>query len=74
MGPAKPLLELELRPVEAPSRATPGAQVFVLLPPLDALVGAPGFGSAQPIVLPGSLRPFVPAAFFAPHAARRRLH
>jgi hypothetical protein len=74
MSPAKPMLELELRPVEAPSHATPGARVFVLLPRLDELLGEPGFGSAQPIVLPGALRPFVPSAFFAPYAARRHLH
>lgn len=74
MSPAKPMLELELRPTEAPSQATPGAQVFVLLPALDELLDAPGFGSEAPIVLPGGIRPFVPALFFARDAVRRWLH
>lgn len=41
---AKPLLELTLRPSEAPSCASPGAKVYVLLPSLEDLLGAPGFG------------------------------
>jgi hypothetical protein len=36
----KPLLQLELRRVEAPGCATPGACVFMLLPSLDELLGS----------------------------------
>jgi hypothetical protein len=60
----KPLLELELRPVEAPSHATPGARVFVLLPPLDELVGRPGFGASRPILC-GAQLPYDPRMLFA---------
>lgn len=73
MVSAKPLLELELRPVEAPSHATPGARVFVLLPRLDELVGVAGFGQARPIMVPG--RGAVSAwALFSRHIRRLRLH
>lgn len=54
---ARPLLELELRPVEAPAQATAGACVFVLLPTLEELVGREGFGRRDPICLPGAARP-----------------
>jgi hypothetical protein len=74
MIPAKPLLELELRPVAAPAHATPGAQVFVLLPSLDELLGTVGFAAAHPICLPGSPHPFSPRDFFAAHARRQALH
>jgi hypothetical protein len=74
MTPAKPLLELELRPVEAPAHATAGAKVFVLLPSLDELLGRPGFGVSDPICLPGSARPFSPLALFSSQARRRALH
>ncbi len=40
----KPLLELNLRPTEAPACASSGAKVYVLLPSLQELLGAPGFG------------------------------
>jgi hypothetical protein len=53
----RPLLELELRPVEAPAGASVGACVYVLLPTLDELLGYPGFGRYDPICLPGSRRP-----------------
>lgn len=67
----KPCDDLELRPVQAPTEANPGATVFVLLPAVDVLLGAPGFGLRDPICVPGSARPFSPMSFFA--AARRRL-
>ena len=70
----KPLLELELRRVEAPTHASPGACVFMLLPELDELVGRPGFGSSDPICLPGHPGVFTPWSLFAPYGARRRLH
>lgn len=60
----KPLLELELRPIEAPSYATPGCRVFVLLPKLDELLGCPGFGVANPILVAGPA-PYDPRALFA---------
>jgi hypothetical protein len=53
----KPLLELELRPVEAPAQASGGACVYVLLPTLEELLGHPGFGAIEPICLPGARRP-----------------
>jgi hypothetical protein len=53
----KPLLELELRPVEAPAGASEGACVYVLLPTLEELVGCPGFGRDDPICLTGAHRP-----------------
>ncbi len=54
---SKPLLELELRPVEAPAHATGGACVYVLLPTLEELLACPGFARRDPICLPGSCRP-----------------
>ena len=69
---SKPLLELELRPVEGHPLASPGATVFVLLPSLDELVGSPGFGSVDPICLPGSARPYRPQTLFE-HASRPTL-
>jgi hypothetical protein len=42
---------LELR------RVSPHARVFVLLPTLAELLGEPGFGLRDPIVLPGHARP-----------------
>lgn len=60
----KPLLELELRPTEAPACATPGASVFVLLPALDDLLNAPGFATRGAILLSRPAR----AARFAPTA------
>lgn len=47
--------DLELRPVASGSEA--GVRAFVLLPALDALLGAPAFGQRSPISLPGSQRP-----------------
>ncbi len=47
----KPFVELELRPVAAPSCATAGARVFMLLPTLDELLGATAFGEPRPILL-----------------------
>lgn len=57
MTTAKPVLELDLRPVEAPAHASAGACVYVLLPTLEELLGVPGFGAGSPICLPGARRP-----------------
>jgi hypothetical protein len=57
MSTPKPLLELEFRPIEAPAHASAGACVYVLLPTLAELLGEPGFGSREPICLPGAGRP-----------------
>ena len=54
---ARPFLQLELRPVEAPAHATAGACVYVLLPTLEELFGREGFGRRDPIWLPGVSRP-----------------
>ena len=56
MSPPKPFVELELRPVEAPSYATEGARVFMLLPTVDELLGVPAFGLPRPITLPEGSR------------------
>jgi hypothetical protein len=50
----KPVLELELRPVAAPTRADPGGYVYVLLPTLEELIGNPGFARCDPIRLQGN--------------------
>lgn len=57
MTTSKCLVQLELRPVEAPAHASEGACVFMLLPTLDELLGLPGFGSGNQICLPGARRP-----------------
>jgi len=62
MNFTKPVLDL--RPVEAPAGASPGATVYVLLPTLDQLLGHPGFGLKSPIVLPDALSPLDPHRFF----------
>ena len=43
--------EVELRPVAAPPDAPKGVQTYVLLPDLDELLGVPGFGLRDPIVV-----------------------
>jgi hypothetical protein len=42
---------IELRPVAPPPGAPEGMQVFELLPELDELLGVPGFGLRDPIVV-----------------------
>ena len=42
---------VELRPIAPPPGAPEGMQVFELLPELDELLGVPGFGLRDPIVL-----------------------
>jgi hypothetical protein len=53
--------EIELRPVAAPQGAPEGMLTFELLPDLDELLGVPGFGLRDPIVLratePGAIDP-----------------
>jgi hypothetical protein len=49
----KPVLELELRPVAAPTQANPGAYVYVLLPSLEELIGDPDFARGDPIRVQG---------------------
>ena len=45
-----PFGHVELRPVASPPGAE-GMQTYVLLPDLDELLGAPGFGLRDPILL-----------------------
>lgn len=45
-----PFGQVELRPV-ASSQGNDGVQTFVLLPDLDELLGAPGFGLRNPILV-----------------------
>ena len=42
---------VELRPVSPPAGAAEGMRVYVLLPELDELLGVPGFGLRDPIVV-----------------------
>jgi hypothetical protein len=69
-----PKLLLELRPIEPPAGASPGARVYALLPSLEKLLGAPSFGRRRPICLPGTRRPFDPASFFSGQRERQTLH
>jgi hypothetical protein len=48
-----PFGHVELRPVTPPAGAE-GMQTYVLLPELDELLGVPGFGLRDPILLRGS--------------------
>ena len=53
---SKPVLRtpfgtVELRPVASPAGSPQGARVFVLLPELDELLGVPGFGLCNPILI-----------------------
>ena len=57
---SKPLLRtpfghVELRPV-APPLGAEGMQTYVLLPDLDELLGVPGFGLRDPILVRGKPR------------------
>jgi hypothetical protein len=70
----KPLLELELRRIAAPAQASEGAAVYALLPTLEELLGAPGFGRRDPIMLPDGRDLFDPWRFFHPGRAEFRLH
>jgi hypothetical protein len=45
--------QVELRPVAPPPGAPEGMQAYVLLPDLDELLGVPGFGLRDPILLRG---------------------
>ena len=45
-----PFGQVELRPV-APPPGAEGIQTYVLLPELDELLGVPGFGLRDPIVV-----------------------
>jgi hypothetical protein len=45
-----PFGQVELRPAASPPGAE-GVQTFVLLPDLDELLGVPGFGLRDPIVV-----------------------
>jgi hypothetical protein len=48
-----PFGQVELRPVTPPAGAPEGMRVYVLLPDLDELLGAPGFGLRDPILVRG---------------------
>jgi hypothetical protein len=43
--------EVELRPVASAPDAPEGMQTYVLLPELDELLGVPGFGLRNPILV-----------------------
>jgi len=49
--------EVELRRVAAAPDAPEGVQTYVLLPDLDELLGVPGFGLRDPIVVRGAREP-----------------
>jgi hypothetical protein len=61
---------LELRAVEA-AQGRPATRVFVLLPSLEELLGAPDFGHRDPIFLPGHVRPLDGWAIFGSVRERR---
>ena len=48
-----PFGQVELRPVAPPAGASEGLRVYVLLPDLDELLGVPGFGLRDPILVRG---------------------
>jgi hypothetical protein len=48
-----PFGQVELRPVAPPAGAPEGMRVYVLLPDLDELLGVPGFGLRDPILVRG---------------------
>ena len=50
-----PFGQVELRPV-APPPGAEGMQTYVLLPDLDDLLGVPGFGLRDPILVRGKPR------------------
>lgn len=53
---------VELRPIAPPAGSPQGAQVYVLLPELDELLGVPGFGLRNPIRIPQKPAPARPFA------------
>ena len=59
-----PFGQVELRPVASPPGAPEGMQTYVLLPDLDELLGVPGFGLRDPILVrapaPPALQPQLP--------------
>jgi hypothetical protein len=46
-----PFGQVELRPVAPPAGAPEGMRVYILLPDLDELLGVPGFGLRDPILV-----------------------
>lgn len=54
--------EVELRPVASPVGAPDGMQTYELMPDLDELLGIPGFGLHNPIVIPVARLDAVPAS------------
>jgi len=55
-----PFGQVELRPVAPPAGAPEGMRVYVLLPDLDELLGVPGFGLRDPILVrDGRLAPVI---------------
>jgi hypothetical protein len=63
-------LHMTLRPVSTSGDAAAPVRTFILLPTLAELLGEPGFGHADPIVLPGYPRPLAGWALFG--SARER--
>jgi hypothetical protein len=54
--------KVELRPVASPVGAPEGMQTYELMPDLDELLGIPGFGLHNPILIPASRPEPVPAS------------
>ena len=46
-----PFGQVELRPIAAPAGAPATMRAYVLLPDLDELLGVPGFGLRDPILV-----------------------
>ena len=69
----KSVLHLELCRVE-PSSEGADMRVYVLLPTLEELLGAPDFGRRDPIFLPGHERPLDGWAIFGALRDRDLVH
>jgi hypothetical protein len=62
---------VELRPIASPAGAPPAMRAYVLLPDLDELLGVPGFGLRDPILVPRRMSQQQPTA---PADPALRLH
>ena len=54
-----PFGQVELRPVAPPPGSPAGMRTYVLLPDLDELLGAPGFGLRDPILVRAPREPAI---------------
>jgi hypothetical protein len=57
-----PFGQVELRPATPAKQAGEGMRVYILLPDLDELLGVPGFGLRDPILVRGIRQQQAPAS------------